>query len=251
MASNYLKLNDDKTEVLVIGSCHDIKSKVKPFKIKIGDHEIEPTHEARNIGVVFDANLSMAPHVSKMSKSLWYHLYNISKIRQFLDRKSVESLVHALLTSKMDFCNTLLFNIPNLHLKPLERIQKAAARMILQQSKYDDAFPLMKQLHWLPIRQRIIYKILILSFKALHNQAPVYISDLISPYNPTRALRSADKSYLTPFTTKKTTYGDRSFAYAAPFLWNDKDFPQDIKEATSLLRFKSLVKTFLFRQAYD
>jgi len=247
ITSNYLKLNNDKTEVLVIGSSYNLKKKVKPFKIQIGNHDIIPSLKARNIGVEFETTLSMAPHVANCAKSLWYHLYNISRIKQYLDQKAMKTLVHALITSKMDFCNSLLFNIPQTHLEPMERVQRAAARMISKASKFDDALPLMQELHWLPVRQRIVFKILLLAYKSQHNLAPEYLSDIISPYVPNRELRSSKKCYLTP-SSPKTSYGERTFSYAAPKLW--KDLPLELKQASTLASFKSSLKTLLFREAY-
>ena len=134
MTSNYLKLNDDKTEFMLIGSNINLK-KVSQTTVKIGDEIIHPTDQARNIGVTFDCNLSLTKHIQKTTKAAWFHLWNISKIRKFLDVEATKGLCHALITSKLDFCNSLLHGIPDEHLKPLTKIQKSTVRLIYRLKK--------------------------------------------------------------------------------------------------------------------
>ena len=109
--------------------------------------------------------------------------------------------------------------------------------------------PVLTHLNWLQVRLRIDYMILLLTFKAIHNQTPTYISDLIQPYSPTRKLRSSTKKLLTSTTYKTINYGGRSFSYAAPRLWNA--LPLDIRESTNLETFKRKLKTHLFSKAYS
>ena len=105
--------------------------------------------------------------------------------------------------------------------------------------------PILEELHWLPIRKGIAYKIALLTFKALHNQAPQYIIELIETYSPPRALRSSSRIMLRHPARRKSSYGQRSFASAAPRVWND--LPVHVRSATSLSQFKSTLKTHLFR----
>ena len=109
--------------------------------------------------------------------------------------------------------------------------------------------PVLKELHWLPVEQRITFKVLLLTFKALNNLAPPYLSQLIVPYNPTRNLRSASKHLLEVPNVRLKSYGDRAFSVAAPKHWND--IPLDIKLSGSVDVFKSRLKTYLFRLAFD
>ena len=105
------------------------------------------------------------------------------------------------------------------------------------------------KLHWLPIKQRIDFKILLLTFKALNNSALLYIKDLLKPYNPSRTLRSSGDVLLTVPKTIQTTTGDRPFSYSAPKLWNN--LPVQIRRIKELPSFKSALKGYLFSVAYQ
>ena len=117
----------------------------------------------------------------------------------------------------MDNGNSLLYGINEQLLTKLHRAQNAAARMLTRTRKFDHISPILKQLHWLPIRQRIQFKLLLLTWKSLHAMAPMYLNELFSPYIPKRTLRSADKILLTVPRTV-SSYGDRGFYAAAPKL---------------------------------
>lgn len=129
----------------------------------------------------------------KPRSGIWGNIY---QIRHYLDTDSLLILVHAFITSKLDFCNSLLIGLPKCLLKRLQSVQNAAARLVSGSRKYDHISPVLHQLHWLPVDKRIIYKILLMVFKCLHNLAPSYLSNLIIKYTPNRALRSSSKNLL-------------------------------------------------------
>jgi hypothetical protein len=247
MAQNFLRLNDDKTEVLVIGTYQQL-NKVSIPSVKIGEADIIPSQSARNIGCEFDIHLKLQKHVNNICKAAWFHLRNISKIRKHLDFKTTEMLIHAFISSKLDYTNCLLYGLPVKELKQLQRIQNAAARLVIKARKFDRATPILHTLHWLPVSFRIQYKILLITFKALHGQAPTYIADLLEYYNPSRTLRSSEKSLLKERSSKLVTYGERSFAHAAPMLWNS--LPLEVRKSPTTEIFKSRLKTTLFKKAF-
>ena len=149
----------------------------------------------------------------------------------------------------MDYCNSLFYNMKESDYNRLQRIQNHAARIITLTRKYDHITPVRMALHWLPVRQRVEYKILLTTYKALNNLAPEYISTLVKPYVPARPLRSAEQYRLRPtFDYRLESYGGRAFSTAAPRLWNELD--HEIKIAKNLDMFKSLLKTYLFKKAY-
>ena len=125
----------------------------------------------------------------------------------------------------------------------------SAARLTLGMKKHDHITPALKKLHWLPVEQRIMFKILCLTFKALHGLAPGYIADLIKPYSPTRALHSSDHQLLCIPKVNTKKFGERSFSHAAPRLYNG--LPFDLRQSTSFECFKSNLKTYLFRMAFE
>ena len=132
--------------------------------------------------------------------------------------------------------------------RQLQRVQNYAAWLVVRCSRRDHITPVLKKLHWLPVKQRVTYKIILLTFRALNGLAPIYIADMLHHHRPTRALRSADNNDLqVPSTSSR--YGDRAFAASAPRLWNA--LPRELKIATSLTSFKRLLKTHLFRIAYE
>ena len=180
-------------------------------------------------------------------------LYNLRRIRKYLDQTNAETLVHAFISSKIDYCNGLLYGVPDRQIMKLQRIQNACARLVCNTSKFCHITPLLRTLHWLPIRQRIAFKILLIVYKALNGQAPCYISELLAwkANAHSHNLRSSrDRLILKPPTQlTKVTLGDRAFICAAPKLWNS--LPLSVREADSLLSFKRLLKSFLFAQAFS
>ena len=136
-----------------------------------------------------------------------------------LDDDSAATLVHALITSRLDNGNALLYGITESQLKKLQQVQNAAARMLTRTKKFDHISPVLQRLHWLPISFRITFKILLLTWKALHDMAPAYISELIKFHNPSPQLRSGHKNLLSVPRTF-SSHGDRAFHACAPKLWN-------------------------------
>ena len=163
MATNFLCLNDDKTEVILIASNRTYND-LPPLKIKVKLTDVTPTICARNIGVQFDCHMSLKTHILDTCKSAWYHLRNISKIRNCLDRTACEKLIHAFVTSKLDLNNGLYFGLPDYLLKHLQYIQNTAAQILTRLPKHDHIAPVLKELHWLPITHRIDFKINILTY---------------------------------------------------------------------------------------
>lgn len=249
MAINRLKLNDDKTEFIMCGSAASLK-KIATTSIKIGNQNIFASHSVRNIGVIFDAEMKMEQQINQICKSAWFHLYRISKIYDFMTKEQATAVIHGYITSKLDNCNSLLFGIPQKHLAKLQRIQNAAARLLTKSKKRDHITPILRQLHWLPISQRIIFKILLLTFKALYCQGPLYHHELLTFYKPSYSLRSASDHHrlVIPKTLLKT-YGDRAFSVAVPIMWNN--LPTSIKSSQSVSAFKIGLKTFLFKEYFN
>ena len=171
MLNNDLKFNDDKTEFLIIGSSQQLE-KLDNISIRVGDSDIHPVPLARNLGCWFDSRLSMASHITKLCASSFYHIYNIRRIRKYLSRQSTEILVQAFITSRLDYCNGLLYGLPDCLLNKLQRVQNACARLIFREQKFCRVTPLIYELHWLPNKCRIEFKILLLTFKILNFLVP-------------------------------------------------------------------------------
>ena len=149
----------------------------------------------------------------------------------------------------LDYGNSLLHGFPETQLKRLRQIHHQAARLITRTKRRDNIKPVLKSLHWLPIEYRAKFKILCQVFKCLNGQGPKYLSDLIISYDPNRLLRSSYKNLLAVPDYNLKTVGPRAFSICGPVLWNG--IPDYIKESKSIQSFKSSLKTYYFRQAYQ
>ena len=248
MSSNYLKLNDDKTELIFLGTSKNL-SKLTITSVQIGDSKIESSSHVRNIGAIFDSQLKMDKQVLNTCKSAWFRLYQIGKIRPYLSSDQTKSIIHAYVTSKLDQNNSLLVGCPDTLLARLQKVQNAAAKLIFKANKYDHVTGLLKELHWLPLCKRIVFKVLLFTYKALNGEGPKYLSDSLTWHNPKRSLRSSNSLLLNIPKTRLKTYGDRAFSVAAPRLWND--LPLRIRQSSSTNIFKTNLKTYLFKSVYE
>uniref|UniRef100_A0AAQ6IH18 Reverse transcriptase domain-containing protein n=1 Tax=Anabas testudineus TaxID=64144 RepID=A0AAQ6IH18_ANATE len=248
MTSNFLLLNPDKTEVILFGP-KNLRDTMSKHILTIDDIVLASSNTVRNLGVIFDQDISYTSYIKEISRTAFFHLRNIAKIRSILSQSDAEKLVHAFVTSRLDYCNSLLIGCPNNSLKSLQLIQNAAARVLTGISKRDHISPTLASLHWLPVKSRIEFKILLLTYKSLNNQAPSYLKDLIVPYLPSRTLHSQTAGLLVVPRVSKCRMGGRAFSYQAPLLWNQ--LPVQVREADTVSTFKTRLKTFLFYKAYS
>ena len=196
----------------------------------------------------------MNDKVQHVCKSVWYHLHQIHKLQGYLTEDQLKTLIHAYVTSNLDRNNGLLWGAYKYLITKLQLIQIAAAKVICGLRKFDQATPSLYNLHWLPVEQCIIFKILLLVYKARSGEGPKYLKDLLLPYSAhhkdlTVQLRpSNDPTLLDTPSTDKITYGDRLFSYAGSYYWNK--LPQVIREPDKLPHFKKELKTPLFENSY-
>ncbi len=245
---NKLVLNDAKTEFVHFKSRFSRSTAVSPC-LSVGDSDIEPTQSARNLGVIVDSTLCMNDHIDAVCRSALAAIRKISQIRQYLSDDNTATLVHAFVTSRLDACNSLIYGLPDKHVSKLQRIQNTAARLVARVPRFHHITPTLQSLHWLPIKHRSVYKLLLIAYKAQNGLAPQYISDLLVQYSPKRQLRSSNKSLLSvSYRASTKYYGDRSLIFAAPTLWNN--LPHQIRSADTLITFKRLLKTHLFCMSF-
>ena len=154
-------------------------------------------HCIKNLGVILDSDLNFENPIKNITKTSFYHLRNIAKVKPFLSQADTERLMHAFITSRLDYCNALLSGLPKKVISKLQMIQNAAARVLTKTRRRAHITPVLKSLHWLPVNCRIDFKILLLVYKSLHNHAPEYISDMLVRYMPNRPIRSKGTELLT------------------------------------------------------
>ena len=251
-ASKRLQLNAGKTELLLFGTATSLK-KIPPGSdvMQAGSSVIESADVVRDLGVMLDAQLTMHDHVSRTAQTCFFHLRRLRSVRQLLGRDVTIQLVVALVFSRLDYCNAVLAGLPAATLAPLQRVLHAAARLVNGLRPRDHVTSALKELHWLPIVQRIEYKLCLLVHKSIVGHAPVYINSLLTALADVpscSALRDATKgNFVVPRTRLKL--GERAFCVAAPQAWNR--LPTDLKMLRSTPAFKRALKTFLFRRAYE
>ena len=170
MYKNNLQLKGSKTDVMIICSLND-HSKVNIPHIQVGDSKTQPGSVVRNIGAQLDEILSMRSHVNSLCSRAHFYLRNISKIRHLLDRWTTATLVHAYVTSRLDNGNGMLCGLPRTLLSKVQRVQNAAARLVCLTGRREHSTPVLKELHRLPVRERISFKVLVLTYQELHRTA--------------------------------------------------------------------------------
>ena len=216
--------------------------------VKVGGADVACSQTVRNLGVVFDRSMKMDSHIQAVCQSAYFHLRNIRTLKPYLTPAAIITVTHAFITSRIDYCNSLLYGVSEQSIQKLQRIQNSAARVITNTPKYNHITPVLRHLRWLPVKQRVVFKILLITYKALHGLAPEYIQELITPKEVTRRLRSNDQLLLAVPKSRLRSYGDGSFKIAAPTLWNA--LPFKIRIATTVRQYKTLLKTHLFNCAY-
>ena len=269
MASNFLSLNPSKTEFLLIGLPAQLAKIDNPILSMPSNVNIKPVSSARNLGLIFDSNLSLSDHISYLSKSCFSHIRDLRRIRNTLDHTTARTIATSLIHSKLDYCNSLFLNLNSQQLNRLQLILNASARAVTITPKFHHITPHLKSLHWLKITERIHYKILSLTYKSLQYNQPTSLSSLLTIQKARSTRSSAVVTLLRPSNPSRLKITDRSFYYQAPALWNalpknlrahsltssSPKLPPETSETTSLLELSSTLfhkklKTHLFLNSY-
>jgi hypothetical protein len=198
--------------------------------------------------MIIHSTSSLDLHVQSVCKSAFLHVRNLSKIRRNLPYQCVVQIAHAFVTSRLDYCNSLLHGASEVLVQKLQRVLNTTARMVCGTRKFDHITPTLVKLHWLPVRQRIAYKIALLTFRCLQGLSPVYLRELVVEHKPSRVLRSSHLPLTLSASRINTALAERSFRHAASSVWNA--LPANVRESSSVATFKTNLKTYLFTVAY-
>lgn len=248
MSSNRLKLNSDKTQFIWLGSRQQLQ-KLGVDDIQLNNHVVAFQSSVYNLGVHLDSHLTMKAQVQRICQTSFYQLRQLRSVRRSLSAAACSALVHAFITSRLDYCNSLLTGIGVGLLDQLQSVMRVAARLVLRRRKFDKiSADIRDRLHWLPIRSRINFKLGLLVYKCLHGSAPAYLMEMLelkSDVPTLRRLRSTTRGNLVIPRTNTKIFGPRGFAAAGPAFWNT--LPDNVRDQTlSPSVFKQRLKFFLF-----
>ena len=180
MNSNKLLLNPSKTEFLLIGTKQQRLKFSQLTTLSLGNDIIPVSSSARNLGFIFDSDMSFTDQINSLSKTCHFHIRDIRRIRHLHPLSAATALANSLVSSKLDYCNSLYNGISQANLSKIQRIQNTLARVVTNTSKFEHITPLLEKLHWLPIKQRIDYKLCLLTYKTLQIQQPTYLYNSFS-----------------------------------------------------------------------
>lgn len=246
MTANKLKMNPSKTEFMIaVPRYHQASVDHLDPVLRVAGAVIRPQKQVRNLGVLFDSQMSMLPQIKNTVRTCYFHLQTISRIRANLTEEACAAAVRALILSRLDYANSLLVGVPESARHRLQLVQNDAARMVARMHRRDHITPTLKRLHWLPVKHRIDHKLLTLTFKSLTSPtAPSYLR--VHKKRHARVTRAASMPLQLGVPTTFKRVGERAFDFAGPTRWNA--LPAKIRLSETLPQFKRNVKTFLFGQ---
>ena len=230
---------------------HDIRDKQQlecvniPF-IYVGEDQIIPALLVRNLGVIFTPTWTWICKTQRLAKTpAPHHLHNIRRIQKFLSQEDMCTIIHAFITSQIDYCNILINGLPDNLIKKVHHVQNTAARLIFNLRKYDRITPALVTLHWFPVKYRIEFKTLLIIFKGLYDKAPRYIQEMTTSSKSRRySMRSNEACNLKVPKFKHDTFGKRAFALCWHLVWNC--ILKEIRLIDEIEAFKQTLKTHLF-----
>ena len=218
------------------------------FPVELLGVKTNAAKSACNLGVIFDKNFTFCSHTSVVCNSCFYRMRDLRRVHRHLDLDSAKLLATALLSSCLDYCNSLLYGIADIDLTRLQRVQNQLAHLVTKSPPFTHSIPLLRSLHWLPVKFRILFKINLLIYKTLRERQPVYLHSMLAASIPSRSVRSNNDNSLS-VPRVKTNIGARAFHSCAPSLWNE--LPLSVRSASSVATFKKYLKTHLFDLAFS
>jgi len=246
---NGLVINPDKSETLLLSTPQRIKKldSLGFANINVGGTAVSFSDNMRTLGITLDSTLTFNKHVENICRSGYCHLRAIRHIRKIIDEADANALARAFVQSRLDYCNSLLFNTSENNFSKLQRLQNSLARIVTQSPRCIPSLSLLQYLHWLPIKHRVNYKIASLTFKIWQSGRPQPLSELLHKYTCGRSQRSL---YINTLVKPRTHLAlcDKSFSVAAPQVWNA--LPLEMRLCTSHQNFHTNLKSTLFTAAF-
>ena len=250
LLQNGLHLNPSKSEAIAF-----FNPRSKPLatlaksiqSISVAGSPIKLQSSIKSLGVHLDSQMSFDKQVSEICKASYFHIHALRHIRSSLTTDAAKTIASAIVGSRLDYCNSLLAGTSAQNLSRLQLVQNTLARVVAQKPRYCRITPVLIDLHWLPVRQQIDFKIATPAFKVLHYQQPSYLAEILPRYTPSRSLRSSGSTISAPLR-KTSMVSLKSFSSVASSIWNK--LPGYLSSVQTLLVFRKHLKHHLFLQAY-
>jgi hypothetical protein len=245
---NKMMLNPTKTEAILFGTRAHCEKVNTAGGITVAGATVQFNDTIKLLGVKLDSHLLLDRHVTDVVSSCCYHTRALRHIRPLLTMDAAKTIACSVVAGRLDYCNALLSGTSAGNIDRLQRAQNALARVVCQAPWSASATELRRSLHWLPIRQRVVYKLAVLTFRTRSTGVPSYLASFIADYAPLRHLRSSDQLLLREMKIS-LTMATKVFSVSAPKIWNSLSY--DCRSAPSINAFKSRLKTELFDIVYN
>ena len=241
---NGLQLNPQKSEAIHFIAGKRGQQADDLETISISGAVIQSSPAVKSLGVTLDQQLTFDQHVNNVCKACYFHTRALRHVRPSLPDEVAKTVACSIVSSRLDYCNSLLEGMSESNFNKLQRVQNTLARVVLRRGKYDHTSSALAELHWLPIKQRVTFKLSTLAFNIKWNNQPSYLRELLCDYEPVRCLRSSTQE-LIRVDRSRTVFSSRAFRHSTAKTWNN--LPDSIRACNSLSTFKSKLKTHLFR----
>ena len=245
---NGMLLNPDKSEVLLVARKRNAEKFAHGTGVKVAGSDITFSVQLKSLGVTLDQNLSFDHHVGNIVKASNFNIRALRHIRPVLDRTVANTIACSIVSTRLDYCNSLLYGTSVKNVSRLQRVQNALARVVSGTRRRDHITPVLRDLHWLPVPQRIQYKVALITHKTLSTGQPRYLRSLITEYKPPRHLRSEGQRLLKKPSKFGSVLASTAFSRASVSVWNS--LPEEVRNAEQLNTFKNELKTSLFTSVY-
>lgn len=246
LSYNGLSLNPTKSDAIQF-STRQFSRCCQVDEVNVSGAVIKPSTSVKSLGVTLDRHMTFDEHITNVCRSCYFHMKALRHIRPSLPEDIARTVGCSIICSRLDYCNSLYSGLSVTNLNRLQRVQNDLARVVLGLKKFDHITAGLMDLHWLPIKYRIDFKIAALTYKILNTYSPSYLFDVLTPYFPPRDLRSSNRLLLT-VPTSKTVIGSRSFSHSAPIIWNA--LPLYLRDCNTFLSFRKKLKTLFFNNAF-
>lgn len=245
---NGMLLNPDKSEVLLAGTRVQTQKFSQGSGLAVAGSDIKFSVKLKSLGVTLDQSLSLDDHVRNVVKASNFHIRALRHIRSTLNREVANTVACSIVNTRLDYCNSLLHGTTAKNIDKLQHVQNALARVVSGTARRDHIRPVLKELHWLPIAQRIQYKVAVITHKVLSTRQPQYLADIVTEHRPPRQLRSSAQNRLTVRSTN-TRLAERAFSISSAAIWNS--LPDKLRSVSlDHHSFKRKLKTHLFTMAH-